>query len=695
MAPLADAGGSNVNLFDRVKEIPIESVIREYWPSIELERSGHDLLAKCLFHPENTSSFRIYTEKNRFHCFGACGKGGSAIDLLLMGKIASEPLDAAKELARKFGIEIEKPKRKTSALTVAQYAEFCGLPENFLVEKFSLFNGDAGIEIPYRDQSGSAISVQRRHRLEKGAKKDGRFTWRKGDKPIPYGIWLLPEKKERLIVVEGASDVHVLTHCGLAALGIPGASNFKPEMASHLLPFNELVLIQEPGKAGEELIHSITVALKGSEYRGVLRALVLHEKDPRALWLTSTDKTRFAAAMDQAIAAAATIDLHPRIPLTKELINELSALIRQFIFFKNERVPLLIATWILATYISDRFQYMAILWITSPLMRCGKSRLVDLIDKLVWKSSGSVVNTSLAALYYMTAEGCTFLADEVENLKNSDREQFGAIMGIINAGFAKGATVRRMVQIEGEWVQKKFPVYGPKVLSGIATVTDTIRDRSLPIRMIRKSRTEKVVRFNLRREAQKLNDLQAAIALWAKENGEAIERIYDDLPDQPELIGCDDRFLDIVDPLLSIVKFADAESANGRKRIIDELMPLLIDLGGQRGDSQSDEATAALLGLLETELAGSAKTFVGSADLHEKMKETSGLQWIGSTKAMATFLSKFDLVSRQNSAGKKRGYEITREVLEDLKLRYTPTICDFESSEPSETRAQSGSEGIL
>ena len=63
-----------------------------------------------------------------------------------------------------------------------------------------------------------------------------------------------------------------------------------------------------------------------------------------------------------------------------------------------------------------------------------------------------------------------------------DREQFGAIIGIINAGFAKGATVRRMVQVEGEWVQKKFPVYGPKLLSGLSTVTDTIRDRSLPIR---------------------------------------------------------------------------------------------------------------------------------------------------------------------------------------------------------------------
>jgi len=362
---------------------------------------------------------------------------------------------------------------------------------------------------------------------------------------------------------------------------------------------------------------------------------------------------------------------------------------------------LLIAVWILATYVYDRFQYIPILWITSPVMRCGKSRLVDLLDKLVWKSSGSVINTSLAALYYMTAEGCTFLADEVENLKNSDREQFGAIIGIINAGFAKGATVRRMVQIEGEWVQKKLPVYGPKVLSGIATVTDTIRDRSLSIRMIRKSRKEKVVRFNLRREGQRLGELAASLALWAEANGEALERIYDDMPDQPELVGCDDRFLEIIDPLLSIVKFADAETANGGQRIIDNVMSLLRELGGQREEIQNDEAIVALCGLIEAIFDGKEERFISSADLLEMAKQTTGLQWISSAKALATFMSKLDLVSLQkwitdgNTRKQIRGYEITKETLDDLKLRYTSTIPGFEASQVSQTHAQSGSEANL
>ena len=307
-----------MDLFERVREIPIESVLQRYYPSVELKRSGRDLLGHCPFHNESTASFHVSTEKNRWHCFGACAEGGSTIDLLMMGEIASAPLEAAKALALKFGIDIkdDKPNRKAKALTVAQYAEFCGLAESFPVERFSLTNSDAGIEIPYKDASGAVVSVQRRHKLDKGKNKDGRFSWRKGDKPIAYGLWLLPETKTRLVVVEGASDVHVLAYSDIPALGIPGASNFKPEMASSLLPFSELALIQEPGDGGEKFISSITAALKNAEYKGIVRAVSLPEKDPRALWLKSKDKAQFTAALDRAIASTAPIDLYPPVPLT-------------------------------------------------------------------------------------------------------------------------------------------------------------------------------------------------------------------------------------------------------------------------------------------------------------------------------------------------------------------------------------------
>jgi hypothetical protein len=683
------------NLFDRVKEIPLSQVAREYFPSPDLKPVGQDLVgARCPLHDESTPSFRIYVKTNSWHCFG-CGAGGSSIDLLIGAGLASKPLDAAQTLAEKFGINIDKSKRK--ALTVSQYADFCGLPDSFVRQVFDLRNSDAGVEILYKNEIGELVSIQRRHRLEKGAKNDGRFSWRKGDKAIPYGLWLLPETKTRLLVVEGASDVHVLAQIGITALGIPGASNFKPELVSSLLPFSELALIQEPGEPGAKFVSSIVTALKDAEYKGVVRAVSLPKKDPRALWLQSKDVAQFTTAMDQAIATAAPIELYPPIPLTKELITELSATIQRFVFFKNERVPLLIATWILATYICMRFGYFGILWINSPVLRCGKSRLIEIIDKLAWNSSGSTINASAASLFTMTDEGCTFLADEVENLRTADKEQFGATMAIINGGFSPGPTVSRKEKSGDGWIVRKYKIYGPKVIAGISTVTDTIRDRSFLIRMTRKSPQERTERLSMRRQGKLFSDLRASMALWAEENGEAIQDIYDNLPDEPALAGCDDRFLDIVEPLLSIVKFADAEFTNGGKRLIDELMPLFKELGGQRAEAQNDESIVALCGLLDVILGDRNELFVSSADLLEKIKGTPGLQWIGSTKSMATFMSKLDLVSRQKwvmvNEGRKqiRGYEITRDALEEIKLRYTP----FEASQVSQTQTQSGVAGIF
>lgn len=360
-------------------------------------------------------------------------------------------------------------------------------------------------------------------------------------------------------------------------------------------------------------------------------------------------------------------------PLTNELLKSLAHQIRCFLFFKDERTPLLIATWIVATYVYKRFHYFPILWINSPVMRCGKSKLIDVIDKLAWNSSGSTIIASPAALFRMASDGCTFLADEVESLKNSDREQYGAIMTILNAGFAPGAVVPRLEKTKGGGFElKRFAVYGPKVLAGINTVTETIKDRSLLIRMTRKAPGETVERLNMRVEGATFDQLRASMATWAEQNSEAIEKVYESLPQEGALKNCDDRFLDIIEPLLSILKFADAEAANGAERLTVKLMPLFRELGGQRAEAQTDEAILAMHTLLSAELAGEESRFIPAADLLEKAKQTPGLQWIGSTKSLSTFLSKIDIISRKDPTRTKRGYLVTRETLNDIQVRYIP-----------------------
>jgi DNA primase len=102
-----------VNIFEQVKEIPIEDVIKKYLPSIEFKTSGRWQMARCPFHEDSDPSFGINENTNSWHCFG-CGKGGSTIDLV-MDALGIEALEAAKELARAWNIPFQEftPEEKT------------------------------------------------------------------------------------------------------------------------------------------------------------------------------------------------------------------------------------------------------------------------------------------------------------------------------------------------------------------------------------------------------------------------------------------------------------------------------------------------------------------------------------------------------------------------------------------------------
>jgi hypothetical protein len=48
----------------------------------QLRPSGRDRLkGLCPIHREQTASFYVYTDQQKWHCYGACGSGGDVIDL--------------------------------------------------------------------------------------------------------------------------------------------------------------------------------------------------------------------------------------------------------------------------------------------------------------------------------------------------------------------------------------------------------------------------------------------------------------------------------------------------------------------------------------------------------------------------------------------------------------------------------------
>lgn len=94
----------NKNIFEIIKyNINIVEIIQKY---VCLKQSGTNYKGLCPFHQEKTPSFTVSTVKNFYHCFG-CSEHGDAISFIAKIKNISYS-DAAKNLAREFGIKIER-----------------------------------------------------------------------------------------------------------------------------------------------------------------------------------------------------------------------------------------------------------------------------------------------------------------------------------------------------------------------------------------------------------------------------------------------------------------------------------------------------------------------------------------------------------------------------------------------------------
>lgn len=180
---------------------------------------------------------------------------------------------------------------------------------------------------------------------------------------------------------------------------------------------------------------------------------------------------------------------------------------------------------------------------------------------------------------------------------------------------------------------------------------------------------------------------QMRAALWGEARKKEISNLYDAIGEIEELATVDDRFKDISEPLISIVSYADKEASNGQGRGLPDLIALLLDLAGRRSDSERREAIGVFAELAEEILDEDEeeKVFISTMDLlEERLPDIEELSWIPNAKALATFLSKFDLTPQRDTKGQSRGYWITRGWVNEVKSRYLGLIPSSEPSEPSE-----------
>lgn len=204
--------------------------------------------------------------------------------------------------------------------------------------------------------------------------------------------------------------------------------------------------------------------------------------------------------------------------------------------------------WVVHTWLIDAFGVSPIANITAPEMRCGKTVLLSAIGRLSYRQL-QAANIAPAALFRAIEKWHpTLLIDEVDAWLRENEEA----RGILNSGFTRdSAFVIRCVG--DDHTPTKFSTWGAKALCGIGRIAETLADRSIPLRLRRKTAGESAESLR-HSDPKQWDELRSRLARWSADH---LDRLAYARPSP--VAGLNDRANDCWEPLLAIADEVGAE----------------------------------------------------------------------------------------------------------------------------------------
>lgn len=340
------------------------------------------------------------------------------------------------------------------------------------------------------------------------------------------------------------------------------------------------------------------------------------------------------------------------VPVPEQLIGAVECFLKRFCILPDAAyLPL--AIWVMATHSAGQFDCFPYLALLSPAKRCGKTRLLEVLEQLVhlpWRGT----TPTPAALYRMMDLGPTLLLDEVEvfNARNKS-ESAQAILAILNAGHRRGATIPRC---DGpKHTLRHFPVYSPKAFAAIGRLPDTLTDRSIIIVMQRRTPDQKIERFLFSRTVAEAKPVRETIARSALDNEGIFRQAYERLmADDLGFLG--DRDADLWIPIFAVCSVVAPERMAELRRCAEQLC-------SAKADADADDSLPLRLLTDIRAVWPQGQERCATQTLIDDLKTIEESPWRDnelSSRKLARMLRPFGVeprVMRVNDSIRSRGYE--------------------------------------
>ncbi|MER6733606.1 DUF3631 domain-containing protein [Streptomyces puniciscabiei] len=239
------------------------------------------------------------------------------------------------------------------------------------------------------------------------------------------------------------------------------------------------------------------------------------------------------------------------------LLNEVEGFHRRFNVFPTEAAYVAVVLWDAHTHLLDCFESTPRLAFLSPEPGSGKSRALEIVETLV-PNPMAAVDASAAALFRAVSgvdgKRPTILFDEIDTIFGPKAGENEQLRGFINAGHRRNRPMFRCVGDGANQTVQAFHSYTAVAVAGLGSLPDTIRDRSVNIRMRRRARNEKIEPYRTRIHEKEGFALRDRLATWAEQ---VTERVMGAWPEMPDDIT--DRPADVWEPLLAVADAAGGD----------------------------------------------------------------------------------------------------------------------------------------
>jgi Protein of unknown function (DUF3631)/Bifunctional DNA primase/polymerase, N-terminal len=234
-----------------------------------------------------------------------------------------------------------------------------------------------------------------------------------------------------------------------------------------------------------------------------------------------------------------------------KLLDAVSKFLARFVAYPSDHALVAHTLWIAHTWLMDCWDSTPRIAFLSPEPGSGKTRALEVSEPLVPNPIHSVNVTSAYLFRRISDLRPTLLYDEIDTVFGPKAKENEDIRAVINSGHRNGATSGRCV-VKGKRIETEdLPSYCAVAMAGLNDLPDTIMDRSIVVRMQRRSPTERVEPWRVRVNEPQAAPLRDQLATWAAQVKSAAT---DSWPEIPEKIT--DRAADCWESLLAVADLA-------------------------------------------------------------------------------------------------------------------------------------------